>query len=795
MKKRPIRKAANRPASVVRSATADGPRGVWLTRLVLALAGAIVLARLLMNEALRSPDQVVPGGRPITYGPGPATGVLLDWLGLLCPLLVLLRRRMDRTFRPPISVAAGLMLALGGWTLSTSIWAPDRFAAGVMAFHLLSAGALCWAVSQCVAGWQDVRLAAALCAGLLAALAARGIEYSLLDRPANIAEFDRQRQAAAANATTLPASRPAVTQPATRPIDVLVAAYSPSDNSFGDAQLALRIRSEEVLGFSLSPNTYAALLVMLGCVALGLAADAAERRRWLSMSVLAVVLAGAAWVLPKTQSRTGLLTAGLGFSLLIAFGLMGRKAAAWSGRLYVLGTLCALGLIAFVVGYGIARGTLFHDSLNFRWRYWVGAYHVWLNHPIGGVGWENFAPAYLGVRELFATEEIRDPHNYLLRFLAETGVIGLLLALAWTARSWWEMTRPTTPTAQPASPGRAGVIGPLLAISSGMFLCVVATTDLRSSAENAAAYAIYEAFRRGVALFIIAFVGGMACLTLRSNQTDAPRTLAVDESRAAWPLLGMVVGVGMLFVHSMVDFALFEPGPMFLLAWMIGIVLGVRSVSRLPAAGSTETTPARPAWRAKLERTAGRVALPLAAAAWVVTALALVLPVTSAEMAARDADEALLARRAHEAAAGLESAFRDAPRNPDYAERSATAWAYAGEAARARSMADVAVAAHPGDASRRRWRAELLLRMPDPDIQAAADDYAAAVSLDPKELPPRVRLAQLLEALGKPGEALQTYRAALELDAQFDEVEKDRLPPAMAAQAKAAVRRLQQPTP
>jgi hypothetical protein len=794
MKKRPIRKAAHRPAPVARSATGDGPRGVWLTRLVLALAAAIVLARLLMNEALRSPDQIAPGGRSVTYGPGPATGVLLDWLGLLCPLLVLLRRRMDKTFRPPISLAAGLMIALGGWTLSTSIWAPDRFAAGVMAFHWLSAAAVCWAVSQCMAGWQDVRLSAALCAGLLAALAARGIEYSLLDRPANIAEFDRQRQAAAS--ASRPTATPlAATQPSTRPIDRLIAADAATKDTFNDAQLALRIRSEEVLGFSLSPNTYAALLVMLGCVALGIAADAAERRRWLAFAMLAIVLAGAAWVLPKTQSRTGLLTAGLGFSLLIGFGLLGRRSAAWSGRLYVLGTLAVLGLIAFVVGYGIARGTLFHDSLNFRWRYWVGAYHVWLNHPIGGVGWENFAPAYLGVRELLATEEIRDPHNYLLRFLAETGLIGAALALAWSARTWWEITRPTAAGPLQPTSSRTGVVGPLQAATLGITLCIAATTDLQSSAENAAAYAIYEAFRRGVALFIIAVVGGVACCALRSREEGEPRVLMIDETPAKWPLLGMVVGVGMLFVHSMVDFAMFEPGPMFLLAWMIGVVLGTRGLGRQVAPAAAEPAAARPIWRVRLERTAGRLALPLAAAGWVVSALALVLPVTSGEALARDADEALLAGRSHAAAAGLESAFRGTPRNPNYAERSATAWAYAGEATRASSMADAAVQAHPGDASLRRWRAELLLRLPEPDIRAAADDYAAAVQLDPKELPPRVRLGQLLEVLGKPAEALQAYAAALDLDAQFPEAEKDRLPPAMAAEARAAVQRLRQPTP
>ena len=97
--------------------------------------------------------------------------------------------------------------------------------------------------------------------------------------------------------------------------------------------------------------------------------------------------------------------------------------------------------VALVVAIGLKTGGLLQDSLNFRWNYWVASWHLWEAHPWLGVGWGSFGNSYLKYRFAVQAEEIKDPHNLLIHFLTETGVIGATLLVAWLGRSWYEMTR------------------------------------------------------------------------------------------------------------------------------------------------------------------------------------------------------------------------------------------------------------------------------------------------------------------------------------------------------------------
>src|SRR6185295_6404764 len=83
--------------------------------------------------------------------------------------------------------------------------------------------------------------------------------------------------------------------------------------------------------------------------------------------------------------------------------------------------LAAAGLL---IGYGRSHGNLHNDSLNFRWRYWVGSARLIAHHPLLGVGWNNFGDQYLAFREPIASEEIKDPHDLFVRIIAELGIVG-----------------------------------------------------------------------------------------------------------------------------------------------------------------------------------------------------------------------------------------------------------------------------------------------------------------------------------------------------------------------------------
>ena len=86
-------------------------------------------------------------------------------------------------------------------------------------------------------------------------------------------------------------------------------------------------------------------------------------------------------------------------------------------------------------------------------------------HPVLGVGWDNFGPHYLRDRLPAASEEIRDPHDFPMRFLVELGSVGFVLMTAWLGRLWWEFTRPTAPPAPGMTESETPRWGPVLFVA------------------------------------------------------------------------------------------------------------------------------------------------------------------------------------------------------------------------------------------------------------------------------------------------------------------------------------------
>jgi tetratricopeptide (TPR) repeat protein len=67
---------------------------------------------------------------------------------------------------------------------------------------------------------------------------------------------------------------------------------------------------------------------------------------------------------------------------------------------------------------------------NSRWTWWKEAWRLWEDNPVVGTGAASFAVARRPIRE--NTTYALEPHNLPLQFLAETGLVGLLLAAgAW----------------------------------------------------------------------------------------------------------------------------------------------------------------------------------------------------------------------------------------------------------------------------------------------------------------------------------------------------------------------------
>lgn len=96
-------------------------------------------------------------------------------------------------------------------------------------------------------------------------------------------------------------------------------------------------------------------------------------------------------------------------------------------------------------------------SLQYRLLYWSGSLQMLVDRPILGPGPGNFRQAYLPYKPDESSEEILDPHNFLLEAWSSSGVTGLsgmlLFAVSLATGLWKCSSTPTTsPLAAAASP-------------------------------------------------------------------------------------------------------------------------------------------------------------------------------------------------------------------------------------------------------------------------------------------------------------------------------------------------------
>jgi O-antigen ligase len=744
------------------AAAANPPRAAaWLTRVAFGLAVALVLTRATMLESLRDPLDVAPGSPPAPRGVGPGAALVLDLLAWLPALLVLARGALDRTFRVRFSRAHGLMATLALWAVLSTAWADDKFAAVVSGFHWLSATVFLWGVSQLVRSWRRLRLVAGACAGLLLVYAAQAFTYKYVELPELQREWSEHR-------------------------DRHLSERGFEPGSYAALMFEGKILRGELIGFGASANTFAAVTVLLMVVTAGAVVQRmadGDAAGWAVVPAVGLALGVCilAWTDSKTAFATPFVAAGIFVVLAVARGWLARRAK----LAYLAGvTLVALAAAA-VVGHGLNHGSLVIDSMTFRWRYWLGSARVFAEHPLLGVGWDNFGLHYLAHRLPIAGEEIRDPHNFIVRFFTELGTVGGALALAWMLRLWWELTRPRLATADADAddatrPHRA--IPTIAALTAGaLLLSILAAVDLgfvSSGGPAGPAYVFLRVLERIVGAALVAT--GLAVVAARV--VGAPPEVVLDDRPAPWILYGVLAGLGVFVLHNLVDFAMFEVGPMFLFALLAGSALGVRGA----ADASTPATAGAPGSARR------RIApLVVVAIAWLAAGATVAIPVLSAEDHAHAGDEHLRARSPVEAAGAYAAAAAAVPYNGDYAFRQSRALYGAGAPAEAlRAATDAAVAANPADAGYRAARAGFEAAGPSPDAARVRADFERALALDPANVAMRRHYAQTLEQLGATADARGQYERALWFDDQLLPDDAERLPPAKRRELEDRIRQL-----
>ena len=404
-----------------------------------------------------------------------------------------------------------------------------------------------------------------------------------------------------------------------------------------------------------------------------------------------------------------------------------------------------------VVGHGIAHGSLPQDSLNFRWRYWAASTRLIRQHPLLGVGWGNFGEPYLAVRWPIAAEEIRDPHNFIVRAFAELGFVGGILALLWLARSAWEITQPIVPEAVASAKRRVLIIA-IAAIVLGVALNMGLSIDF----SQPPAYLFLEVFRRVLALGLLTI--GVLATTVRIGAADA-----LDTAPAPWMLYGLLIGLGAFFVHNLMEFVLAEPGPLTLFSVLLGAAIGLRTRWPAPAVNRPNRVPIG--------------ILVAASLAWLAVIATLVIPITAAEEHARDGGDQIRAGRPDLAVGLITDALRTVPYNVDYAYRAARAMRIAGEKPER-------VAGGTGTGDRRRPEECSILSSTrergiapgKPRREHHPLGLSACVGDRSAKPGPRLEYADHLAKLGQPLAAAEQYQLALATNARYDPHEPKRLP-------------------
>jgi len=179
-------------------------------------------------------------------------------------------------------------------------------------------------------------------------------------------------------------------------------------------------------------------------------------QRWAFLLALSLIAA----CMLLTKSRSAYLGTFVGLVVLL---LMKRRAASQTsspnplpqrGRgVLLLKAIVVLVAVASLIAVATAIGGLDLEvltetpkSLAYRWQYWRGAMAIVGENPWLGCGGGNFGDFYTRYKPPAASEEIADPHNFVLEVWATTGTPGLLALLGVLACFGHAMTRLPQPS-------------------------------------------------------------------------------------------------------------------------------------------------------------------------------------------------------------------------------------------------------------------------------------------------------------------------------------------------------------
>jgi O-antigen ligase len=199
-----------------------------------------------------------------------------------------------------------------------------------------------------------------------------------------------------------------------------------------------RLESTEPFGTFALANSLAGylspwLVVLAG---VGIGGGLSRKRLWVGVGVGCAGLLIAACLL-LTKSRSGWLATGVGVALV---WLLCREGKRLGWKLPAgAAALGAVLVVAAVLSGGLDREVLFEarKSLGYRVQYWQSTLEMIGDRPLVGCGPGNFQNAYTAYKLPEASEEVADPHNFLLEVWATAGTPAMLALLAVLGCFFW----------------------------------------------------------------------------------------------------------------------------------------------------------------------------------------------------------------------------------------------------------------------------------------------------------------------------------------------------------------------
>ncbi len=283
------------------------------------------------------------------------------------------------------------------------------------------------------------------------------------------------------------------------------------------------------LANTLSGILAASLMLLIGQITVGRISD--HRRSVLNWLAVALQIGLVGYCLMLTKSRSAWAGATVGLIILgVARSRISSliKVIRWGlAGVFVIAVTC--GLAAFVGA--LDKEVIFESprSIQFRLMYWTGAIGLLKEHPMAGAGPGNFRQLYLAHRVDESSEEIRDPHNFILDAWSSAGLTGLAGVLLLAAMLGRQLMRSTDQAdVSGSAPNRMSRV-----VVGGLILGF----GLHSGWEwiNGYWFSVGDGFR----ILLVAGVPLCALLLRSDNRVDAPAA-----SAAAAAIMVHLLGAG-----------------------------------------------------------------------------------------------------------------------------------------------------------------------------------------------------------------------------------------------------------